>query len=170
MDITSLCTRDVVSIPSDASLHDAAALMCEQHVGALVVVTRADPPQVVGVLTDRDLTLEVLGRTDSEASTLQAGHLAKSPPVAVAAKASLQEAAAAMEQGGVRRVLVVDDSGGVIGVVAAEDVLAAIAEELSTLVRALHAGIDREKDERHVRTQHSTIRPVFPGYGTMAMQ
>lgn len=169
MDISSLCRRDVVGIPAEATLHEAAALMCEEHVGALVVFTGAEPPQVVGILTDRDLALEVLGRLDDVAD-LRAGHLAKSPPVAVLATASLQEAAAAMEKAGVRRLLVVDDDGGVIGIVAAEDVLGAISEELSALVSALRSGIEREKDERHVIAHGASRRLVFPGFGTTAMQ
>lgn len=169
MDISSLCGREVVGIPAEASLHDAAALMCDEHVGALVVVTSAEPPQVVGILTDRDLALEVLGRMD-DAGNLRAGHLAKAPPVAVLATASFQEAAAAMEKAGVRRLLVVDDDGGVIGIVSAEDLLGAISEELSGLVRALRSGIEREKGERHVIAHSATRRPVFPGFGTTAMQ
>lgn len=39
MDLTSLCTREVVGINAQASLREAAALMCDEHVGALVVVT-----------------------------------------------------------------------------------------------------------------------------------
>lgn len=169
MNISSLCQREVVGISAEASLHDAATLMCEEHIGALVVVTDAEPPQVVGILTDRDMALEVLGRTGS-AADLRAGHLAKSPPVAVLATASLQEAAAAMEQAGVRRLLVVEEDGGVIGMVAAEDLLAAIAEELSSLARALRHGIEREKSERKVMGSPSAARPVYPGFGTMAMQ
>jgi len=169
MDISSICRRDVVGIPAEATLHEAAALMCEEHVGALVVVTGADPPQVVGILTDRDLALEVLGRLD-EVADLRAGHLAKAPPVAVAATASLQESAAAMEKEGVRRLLVVDDDGGVIGIVSAEDLLGAISQELSVLVNALRSGIEREKGERHVMAHGASRRPVFPGFGTIAMQ
>lgn len=169
MNISSLCQREVVGIAAEASLHEAATVMCEEHVGALVVVTGAEPPQVVGILTDRDLALEVLGRPGS-AGDLRAGHLAKAPPVAVLGTASLQEAVAAMEKAGVRRLLVVDDDGGVIGIVAAEDLMAVISEELAGLVRALRSGIHREKGERKVMAGPSTRRPVFPGFGTLAVQ
>jgi CBS domain-containing protein len=169
MDVSSLCRREVVGIAAEATLHQAATLMCEEHVGALVVVTGAEPPKVVGILTDRDLTLEVLGRPDS-AGDLRAGHLAKAPPIAVLGTASLHEAVAAMEKAGVRRLLVVEEDGGVIGIVAAEDLLAAISEELAGLVRALHSGIEREKGERQVTVRGAGGRPVFPGFGTMATQ
>jgi CBS domain-containing protein len=149
MDVASLCHREVVGIPAQAPLREAAALMCEEHVGSLVVVTGDKPPQVVGILTDRDLALDVLGR-DRPAAPLCAGDLAKGPPVAVQASASLAEAVAAMEKAGVRRLLVVEEDGGVVGLVAAEDLMAAISEELAGLARALRSGIRREKGERGV--------------------
>ena len=168
MNIASLCSREVVGIAAEASIHEAAALMCEEHVGALVVMTGGEPPKVVGLLTDRDIALEVVGRHPVH-DGLRAGDLAKSPPIAVAAKASLQEAVAAMEKAAVRRLLVVDDDGGVIGLVAAEDLMAAISAELAALVHALYGGIEREKGERHVMGQPARVRPVYPRFGT-AMQ
>ena len=167
MNIASLCNRPVVGIHAQASLREAAALLCEEHVGALVVVTTDEPPQVVGIVTDRDLAIDVLGRDG--APDLRVGDLAKSPPLAVASSASLQEAVAAMEKGAVRRLLVVDDDGGVVGLVAAEDLMAAIAEELASLVRALRGGIEREKDVRKVMVKPAGVRPVFAAFGT-AMQ
>jgi CBS domain-containing protein len=168
MNIQSLCHRDIVCISAGASLHEAAVLMCEEHVGALVVVTGEERPSVVGVLTDRDLALDVLGRQDGAGQ--RAGDLAKAPPAAVLGGASLEDAASAMEQAGVRRLLVVDEDGLVCGLVAAEDLLAAIAEELAGLVRALRSGIARERDERHVFTRPRGPRPVYPGFGMLAAQ
>lgn len=167
--ISSLCDRDVVAIPAAASLREAAALMCEEHVGSLVVVSADDPPKVVGILTDRDLALDVLGR-DRLAEPLCAGDIAKAPPVAVQADAGLAQAVAAMEDAGVRRLLVVDGDGGVVGIVAAEDLMAAISQELAGLARALRSGIDREKGERKVFSRPAGARPVFPAFGTAAMQ
>jgi CBS domain containing-hemolysin-like protein len=137
-------------------------------VGALVVVAGAEPPKAIGVVTDRDLALDVVGRPP--APNLRIGNLTKSPPVAVAGTASLQEAAAAMEAAGVRRLLVVDADGGVIGLVAAEDLLAAIAEELATIVRALQGGMARERTERKVFSSPAPVRAVFPTFGTAALQ
>lgn len=111
----------------------------------------------------------MLGR-DPPAGELHAGDLAKAPPLAVPSDASLAEAAAAMEKAGVRRLLVVDEDGGVIGLVAAEDLMAAIAGELGALVRALAGGIEREKAQRSVASRTAGARPVFPGFGMAAMQ
>ena len=168
MNVASLCSREVVGIASTASLREAAALMCEEHVGALVVLDDSDPPKILGLLTDRDLVLDVLGRGEA-AQPPCVGDLAKGPAVGVASTASVRDAVTAMEKAGVRRLLVVDADGGVIGLVAAEDLMAAISDELAGLARALRSGIAREKDERKVVTRPVPVRAVFPPFGT-AMQ
>jgi CBS domain-containing protein len=170
MDLASLCTREVVGIDAAATLRQAAALMCEEHVGALVVTTTDQPPQVVGIVTDRDLAIDVLGRPGNP-DDLQVGHVAKSPPLAVRGDTGIREAITAMEQAGVRRLLVVDPDGGVVGIVSSDDLLCAVSEELESLARALRANIQREEKQRKViTTAGPAVRPVFPSFGTAAVQ
>lgn len=167
--IASLCKREVVGIDAEASLRQAATLMCDEHVGALVVMTRDDPPQVVGLVTDRDLAIDGLGRPGNP-DDLKVGHLAKSPPLAVPGTASVREAVQSMEQAGVRRLLVVDTDGGVIGIVTADDLLCAVSEQLEGLARALRSNIQREQSQRKVIAAPAAVRPVFPAFGTAAVQ
>ena len=169
MNIASFCKREVVGIDAESTLRQAAILMAEEHVGSLVVVTGSEPPQVVGIVTDRDLAIDGLGRHGNPAD-LKVGHLAKSPPLAVEGSASVAEAVAAMEKGGVRRLLVVDPDGGVIGLIAADDLLGALSEELGGLARALRANIRNEEAQRTVVPVSAAARPVFPAFGTAAVQ
>jgi CBS domain-containing protein len=169
MDLTNLCTREVVGIDAQASLRDAAALMCDEHVGSLVVFTGEEPPKVVGVVTDRDLALEVLGRGEPRAD-VRVGHLAKTPPKAVPSTATLREAVMSMEEGGVRRLLVVDDDGGVVGLISADDLLEALSREFESLARALRKGISREKGERSVVSGPARNRIIYPAFGTTALE
>ena len=60
MDIATVCQRQVVTINAGASLREAALLMRERHVGALVVTDSAQTPRALGVVTDRDLAIEAL--------------------------------------------------------------------------------------------------------------
>lgn len=148
MDIAELCQREVVSVDANASLQEAARLMRQQHVGA-VAVTRGDGEgrQVVGLVTDRDLAIEVIA-PGVDPSSIRAGDLPHGPVVAVPGSASLRDCAESMRQGGVRRVLVVGADGGVIGLVSADDVLSAISLELEGVSLALRSGIVREATER----------------------
>jgi CBS domain-containing protein len=88
----------------------------------------------------------------------------------VPGSAGVREAAAAMEKGGVRRLLVIDDDGGVIGIVSADDLLHAMADDLATLSKSLRSGIAREASERRVVSTGPRTRVVYPDFGTVAMQ
>jgi CBS domain-containing protein len=147
MSIADICQRQVITIEADASLREAAASMREHHVGALVVVDATEPSRVAGVVTDRDLAIEVLAG-DVDAARVRVGQLVNGSPVAVAGSASIQDAVAAMEEGGVRRLLVTDDEGRVVGFLSFDDLLAAVATELSGLAGVLRSGMARENAER----------------------
>ncbi|WP_142817669.1 CBS domain-containing protein [Rhodoferax sediminis] len=171
MEMSRLCTREIVSIDAQASLRDAAALMGEEHIGALVVVTGDQPPQVAGIVTDRDLALEVLGKRHDEAcADVRIGQLAKTPPIVIPSNATLGEAIMSMERSGVRRLLVVADDGGVVGLVSSDDLLEALSQEFESLARALRNGIIREKTERPVVSGPARTRLVYPAFGTVAVQ
>lgn len=147
MNIASICQRRVITIEADASLKEAAASMRENHVGALVVIDTVEASRVAGVVTDRDLAIEVLA-SDVDAARMRIGDLVNGSLVAVAGSGSVQDAVTAMEEGGVRRLLVTDDEGRVIGFLSSDDLLDAVAAELGGLARALRSGIARESAER----------------------
>ena len=60
MNVASLCEREIVTVPASASVRDAAATMRDQHVGALAVTDPYAPDRVIGIVTDRDLVLDLL--------------------------------------------------------------------------------------------------------------
>jgi CBS domain-containing protein len=147
MNIASICQRPVITIESDATLRETASSMRDNHVGALVVIDADEPSRVAGVVTDRDLAIEVLA-SDADVANLCVGQLVNGTLVSVPGSGSLQDAVIAMEEGGVRRLLVTDSGGRVIGFLSSDDVLDAVAAELGGLARALRSGIARENAER----------------------
>lgn len=169
MNIASLCKRPIVSIDAGASLRRAAALMREQHVGALVVTSqRGEQPVAVGIVTDRDLAVEVLAR-NLAAQDVQVAALASRKLAAVRGDAGIAEAVAVMGDAGVRRLLVTDADGRLTGFVSADDLLEALARDLAGLAHALRAGIAREGAER-AAVEAPRPRPVFLPHGTPGMQ
>ena len=149
MSLTRLCRHPLVAVDDSATLADAARLMRTQHVGALVVVNRQDGPhpRVLGLVTDRDLAVEVLAR-ELPVEPLHVGALVGGEPVVVPEHASLGEAAHAMREAGVRRLLVVNAEHALVGLVSADDLLEAMAGELTELAQALRSGLLRETQER----------------------
>lgn len=115
-----LSTHEVVTIEASASAASAAALMRSAHVGSLVVVDAAQA--MVGILTDRDLALEVLGcGRDPEATTVAA---VMSPDVLTArVDDDLWQTLYRMRRRGCRRVPVIDEAGGLCGLLAVDDIL-----------------------------------------------
>jgi len=148
MNIGDICTREVVFADKGASLQRAAALMRERHVGTLLVT--ADSPegaQAIGIVTDRDLVVEAVARALDVTQT-EIGRFADSKLAAIPASATIDEAIAAMKQRGVRRLLVSGESGQVYGIVSLDDLLDALAHEMSELAHAARSGITREAVER----------------------
>jgi predicted transcriptional regulator len=169
MNVSEICRHEVASIDCDASLSEAAKLMLARHVGALVVtVADAEGERAVGVLTDRDLALETLAR-GLDAASVTAGQLASRDLVAVPGDAGLEDAVAAMEKSGVRRVLVSGQHGELSGILSSDDLLEVMAVQLAGLSSALRNGLLREATQRRP-VPVAKSRPVFLAYGTPGMQ
>ena len=148
MNIGSICTRTVVTVDRAAPLPEAARLMREHHVGALVVTQQvAEGTAVIGVVTDRDLSVEVLAR-GIDAGTVQVGQVLSSPVLAVAETSPLDEAVLLMQQHGVRRLLVTGAQGQLSGIVSLDDLLVALATQIGVLSQVVRAGLDREAQSR----------------------
>jgi CBS domain-containing protein len=168
MNIGSLCKRPLVTVDAGASLRDAAMAMRTNHVGALLVTAEADGgASAVGIVTDRDLVVEALAR-GREATDTAVGALASRHLVAVPASHDVVQAVETMRGAGVRRLLVTDAAGHVVGLVATEDLLEALVEPLRALVGSLRGGIEREGAERGAIAPPRP-RPVFLPMGTPGM-
>lgn len=142
MSIASLCTRKLAMADRGMSPREAAWLMRQHHVGALVV-TEDSHARVAGIVTDRDLVTGVLAREGgSDGVTL--AELMSTRLVAVPVQAALPDAVATMRDEGVRRLLVVDGKSAVVGIVTMDDIVEAIAALLADLSGALRAGTARE--------------------------
>ena len=74
-----------------------------------------------------------------------------------------------MQQAGVRRLLVTGEHGELTGFVSADDLLEALAGELSGLAQSLRSGIAREGAERASMAPQRP-RPVFLPHGTPGMR
>jgi len=148
MKIGDVCTRQVVVADRAVSLQQAAALMRERHVGTLVLTgDSGDGPQVIGIVTDRDIVLEAVARGADVART-EVGRVATPKVAALPAEAGVGEAITTMKELGVRRLLVTESDGRLCGVVSVDDLLGALGHEMAELAHALRKGIDRESAER----------------------
>jgi len=148
MNAGEICNREVVVAYRDTSLSAAARLMREHHVGSLIVVVeRAKERVPVGILTDRDIVVAVVAK-ELDARTLKVGEVRSSGVFAVREQDGLAEVLRAMREHGVRRVPVVTPSGALAGILAIDDLLELVAEELGDFVRTISHERVRESRAR----------------------
>jgi CBS domain-containing protein len=146
--LESLATPIVVTATPESTALRAAQMMREYHVGSLVVVEgTSDSGKPVGIVTDRDLVLAVMAE-ELDPSLFTVGDIMSVELVTAPASADLLDAASLLRRHRVRRLIVLDDSGRVVGLAALEDLLEALTHEFSELVLALRGARDREVKER----------------------
>ncbi|MCW5632865.1 MAG: CBS domain-containing protein [Rubrivivax sp.] len=165
MTVASICSRDIVSVPREAPLTQAARLMREHHVGTVVVTeAQGEGQRIVGLVTDRDLVIEALARGIEGAALPVAALLASGPLLAVPESADLGEAIALMRKGGVRRLLVHDDEGHLVGVLSFDDLLRVCGAQIAGLAAVLAEGREREEAAQAARPAVAATRadPAAP--------
>lgn len=112
------------TIEASENVVEAARLMASQDVGSLPVV---DDGQLVGMVTDRDLALQVLAKDLDPHKTVVASVCSENP-VVVGPEDSLDEALQRMAREQVRRLPVVEDRR-LVGILAQADVSRAAEPE-----------------------------------------
>lgn len=148
MTIGDLCIRDTVYTTRDSSIAQAAQLMRDHHVGDLVVVEeQGGRRQPVGILTDRDLVVEILAK-GVDMNTVTVGDVMTSELVTARENDSLYEVMQRMRAKGVRRMPVVDAAGTLVGIVSVDDLLDLLADELTALARLVSREQARERLRR----------------------
>jgi IMP dehydrogenase len=124
MIVKDVMTRQVVSVPPETPLVDAAMIMKSHEIGGMPVV---DDDRVVGFLTDRDITIRTVaaGRDPRE---LCVEHVMTPSVVTCAEDEPLPRAIERMVERRIRRLVVLDDDCRLTGIVALEDLASRIKD------------------------------------------
>jgi CBS domain-containing protein len=148
MSIGEICNREVVYVNREVTIHAVCKLMRHYHVGSLVVVDEMDDKRIpVGILTDRDIVIEI-NAMDLDAKVITAGDIMSQELVMVPESEGLLETIEIMRAKGVRRMPIVDAENRLVGIVTIDDLLEVLAEELTNIARI----VSREQThERQLR-------------------
>ena len=111
-------TMNVACCTPDSRLEEIARLMVEHDCGEIPVIEEGEP---VGVITDRDIVCRLIARGKNPIG-MKARDCMSSPVVTVTPDMNLEECCRIMEQNRIRRVPVVDESGGCCGMVSQADI------------------------------------------------
>lgn len=137
MPIIDICSRDVVTVVRDDTVGQAAKLMRQHHVGDVVVIEEAHGVRKpVGIVTDRDLVVEVLA-PELDPDVMTAGDIMAQNVTAVEEHAGIFEVIQLMTAKGVRRLPVVRRNGDLAGIVSLDDLFVLLAKEVGNFSKLL---------------------------------
>lgn len=132
-----VCNRQVVIARSRDTVIEAARRMRELNVGDVVVVEDVDGCRPIGILTDRDIVVNAVGRTGADLTHLLVGDIMSAPVVTVREEEDWAAALVTMRARKIRRLPVVNRSGTLEGILTFDDVVQRIMDELGDLAKVL---------------------------------
>jgi len=128
------------TIDNGVTVAQAAAAMCHDDVGSVIILERNLP---IGIVTEQDINCKVVSK-DLKPSTVHVNEIMSTPLITVGAKETVGDAAHMMVKHSVRRLPVVDAKKKVIGIVTVRDLLT-VSNELNELMAEL-IEINRDDD------------------------
>ena len=148
MTIGEICNRETVFVTRDSSITEAARLMREKHVGDLVVVEEKGMRRIpIGMVTDRDLVIEILAK-EVVPDSVTVGDVMSNDLLTAQEGDDTYLTIQRMRAKGVRRLPVVDNGGTLVGIVTIDDFLDVLASELTGLSRLVSNEQRRERRRR----------------------
>ncbi len=133
MSISKYVNREVITLSEDASLYDAAKLMKDKNIGALIIVkNKASDQTPVGILTDRDIVFKILDH-EMELKKINVQDIYTRDLLTLKEHEGMEETIKAMCDKGVRRAPMIDEQGQLTGIITLDDLIIKLTEKLQHL-------------------------------------
>ena len=113
-----IMSKDLVSLPMEASVWDAARKMAEKDIGFIPIIDKDG--KAIGTVTDRDIVVQVVA--ESRPFDTPVREIAAKQLVTVDPQQPVDEAMRLMAEHQLRRLPVCDNDGQLVGIVAQADV------------------------------------------------
>jgi len=137
--VRSCLRKAPVTVPPECTVEEAAQLMGTHGVGSVLVI-RAD--EVLGIVTDRDITLRIVGVGRSLKTPVN--DVMSGPLVTIQGSADIFDAYRLLKDTEVRRLPVLED-GDLAGIITVDDLLVALVLELGAVMSPVaHEVLDPE--------------------------
>ena len=131
-------TKDPVCCLPDDMVAKVAQLMKRENIGSIPVIENDKTRKLVGIMTDRDLTLRIVAK-GRDANSTKAAAVMTSKVVTCLADDDLQKAMNAMSEHQLRRIPVVDENNRIVGIIAQADVATRVdqPEKTAAMVKGI---------------------------------
>jgi len=142
-----LCNRTVYIIRADENVLEAARLMKRYHVGCLVVVEERGRDRVpIALVTDRDLVVKGLAEASGDLQTMPVSQVMSDGLTTARDTEDAFDVRKKMRARGVRRIPVVDAENRLQGIIAFDDMVEWMAQELTDLAQLVSREQQRESE------------------------
>ena len=135
---SDVMTQDpVCCLPTD-TVSKAAQLMKDEDVGSIPVIEDEETMKLIGIVTDRDLALQVVAPQRDPGST-QVEDVMTYEVITCRASDDVQKAVDAMAQHQLRRMPVIDSDHRIVGIISQADVATRVekSEEIAEMVKEI---------------------------------
>lgn len=116
--IEQIMTPGVATVTLDISIHDVLIRMAEKKISCVVVIDGQVP---VGIFTERDVVRIVTDGADLQNAPIS--NFMTSPVRTMDIGTTVHDAAMMMKQQNIRRMVVVDHAGGIMGIITQSDIV-----------------------------------------------
>jgi CBS domain-containing protein len=125
MKLSTIMTGGIETILPQASLAEAAKKMASQDIGSLPVC--AEPRRVIGIITDRDITVRAVAR-GMDPNQTRVEDVMTRDVLSCSSEAEVEDACQLMEKRQVRRLLVTGQDDTPVGIVSLGDIALCLRE------------------------------------------
>ncbi len=130
--IADVMTKSVISVDASVTVNDAAKMMEDTKVGALIVMEDNSP---VGIVTDRDFAVKVVAHAYQITTPVK--QIMSSPLFSINLDESVRTAADLMHDRGIMKLPVIDGEN-VVGIITARDIVNLLAVCVEEDVRDMY--------------------------------
>ncbi len=119
--VSDIMNRNIVYVGPEDSVYKAAKLMKDHGIGSVVVLEKGE---LKGLVTERDLITRYIAKGDGRRpEDVKVKEIMTPDPVVVKESTEIDEAARLMVEKNIRRLLVVNSSGKLVGIVSSRDII-----------------------------------------------
>lgn len=130
--IGDIMTKSVISVDASITVNEAAKMMEDAKVGAVIVVENNKP---VGIVTDRDFSVKVAAHAYQITAPIK--QIMSSPVLTINSDETIRTAADLMHEEGVRKLPVMQN-GNVVGIITATDIVNLLAVSSEEDIRNMY--------------------------------